>query len=353
MRSAFLEVSNIFKSHENEETLKGIGLEVREGEIVCLLGPSGCGKTTLLRIIAGLEIADQGTILLKGKNLSGTPPHQRNFSMMFQEFALFPHKNVFENVAFGLRMRKATPDALESRVKNIIELVGLKGLETRDVNDLSGGERQRVALARSLAPEPQLLMLDEPMGSLDRALRERLTIDLRHILKKIKSTAIFVTHDQNEAFILADRIAVFNKGFIEQMGTPQELYRQPVNSFVARFLGFQNLFPINKTADKQIETSLGSIPIAEEIEQNAEHGVLLIRPEVARVTSGDTAPDSGLSLECTIIEKRFQGATFQLNVKTRVGSELVFHLPSEQRIPEIGETVHLFIKSSALTVLRN
>ncbi|MBU2512901.1 ABC transporter ATP-binding protein [bacterium] len=353
MASAFLEVCNIYKSHEDENTLKGINLEVREGEIVCLLGPSGCGKTTLLRIIAGLEKAEQGKVLLKNKDISRIPPHKRNFSMMFQEFALFPHKDVFENVAFGLRMKKADPDVLTSRVKKIIDLVGLKGLEARDVNDLSGGERQRVALARSLAPEPQLLMLDEPMGSLDRALRERLTIDLRHILKKVISTAIFVTHDQNEAFILADRIAVINKGFIEQVGTPQELYRHPLNSFIAGFLGFQNLVPISGISNNHFKTCIGLIPVPEKIQLDSDFPVLLIRPEVAQILTDKAPSEPGLVLEGIIAEKRFQGAMFQLTVYTRAGSELVFHLFSDQAIPEAGSSIRLFIKSSALTVLKS
>ena len=201
-----------------------MSFDVASSEIVCLLGPSGCGKTTLLNIIAGLEQPESGQVLVEGQDIAGTPVHRRGFGLMFQDLALFPHKNVRDNVAFGLRMANLAPQAIDLRVREVLELVGLAGFEQRDVNQLSGGEQQRVALARSLAPRPRLLMLDEPLSSLDRALRERLMNELRDILTRVGQTAIYVTHDQQEAFALADRVVILNAGRVAQIGTPQQVY---------------------------------------------------------------------------------------------------------------------------------
>jgi ABC-type Fe3+/spermidine/putrescine transport system ATPase subunit len=198
---AFLEVRSLSKSFEpGTKAVDNVTLSVAEGEIVCLLGPSGCGKTTLLRSIAGLEIPDQGNILFDGRDMMPIPPHKREFGMMFQDFALFPHKNVFDNIAFGLQMHHETDGNIRSRVEEMLQLVDLTGFAERKIEQLSGGEQQRVALARALAPHPRLLMLDEPLGSLDRALRERLMLDLWAILKQVGVTAIYVTHDSNGIF---------------------------------------------------------------------------------------------------------------------------------------------------------
>ncbi len=238
---SLLQVAHLHKSFVASAVLNDVSFEVNEAEIVCLLGPSGCGKTTLLRIIAGLEVADSGTITFDGRDVQNVPVHRRNFGLMFQDFALFPHKNVWDNVIFGLRMQNLPADQIQSLGRAALEMVGLRGFEKRDVHQLSGGERQRVALARSLAPKPKLLMLDEPLGALDRQLREELMIELRRILKAAQLTAIYVTHDQSEAFAVADRVAVMNTGHIEQIDTPQRIYAQPATEFVARFLGMPNL----------------------------------------------------------------------------------------------------------------
>ena len=235
-----LEVQGVSKSFAAVPALRDIYFSVSKGEIICLLGPSGCGKTTLLRIIAGLEVPDTGTLTFEGRDISSLPPYERHFGLMFQDFALFPHKNVFDNVAFGLRLKdgETQPDEAEiaDNVRQMLALVGLADFEKRSVSDLSGGEAQRVALARSLAPHPQLLMLDEPLGSLDRATRERLMIELRDILRRVGVTALYVTHDQTEAFSVADRVMVLNAGHIEQSGSPEDLYRRPASAFVANFL---------------------------------------------------------------------------------------------------------------------
>ncbi len=344
-----LQVKNIHKSHDNLSTLKGVDLAIRQSEILCLLGPSGCGKTTLLRIIAGLEKADRGAVRFDGRELGSTPPFRRKFTMMFQEFALFPHKNVYENIAFGLRMQKLDDESVNSRVNTMIELVGLQGMETRDINDLSGGERQRVALARSLAPNPRLLMLDEPMGSLDRALRERLVLDLRQILKKVGVTTLFVTHDQNEAFVLADRIAVFNQGFIEQVGTPEELFKNPVNEFVARFLGFQNLVPITDQTNNTIKTPIGSFKPVQPVDGKK---MLLVRPESIRIPN-DQQPvsDQESRLECKVVDCRFQGASYQVQVTVNDSVSLVFPIPSDAKPPLSGELFVLALNVASMNVL--
>jgi ABC-type Fe3+/spermidine/putrescine transport system ATPase subunit len=264
---------------------------VAAGEIVCLLGPSGCGKTTLLRIVAGLEQPDRGVVQLDGRNLVYTPVHERNFGFMFQEFALFPHRTVGENIAFGLRMARRSPGEIARRVDEMLSLVSLSGYAQRSVFELSGGERQRVALARSLAPSPRLLMLDEPLGSLDRVLREDLMNELRAILKGVGVTALYVTHDQTEAFAVGDRIVVMNRGAIEQVDTPLGVYNQPANEFVARFLGFTNLLPVEVRPEARLalDTPVGKLcwPANREPPLPGAY-MLLIRPQALVVLAPAT-----------------------------------------------------------------
>ncbi len=252
-----LEVYRLTSSFDQTRVLRGVDLRVRRGEIVSLLGPSGCGKTTLLRIIAGLEEAENGRLLVEGEDITAVPIHKRDFGLMFQEYALFPHMDVAHNIMFGLKMRGVPPAQRQKRMYEVLELVGLAGFESRDVAALSGGERQRVALARSLAPNPRLLMLDEPLGSLDAGLRRRLAVDLRRIIKKIGLTSVHVTHDQQEAFAVADRVAIMNEGRIEQYDTPMEIYSRPRTEFVARFLGFTNIIPVLAYDDGRIITPVG------------------------------------------------------------------------------------------------
>jgi spermidine/putrescine transport system ATP-binding protein len=237
-----LEVQHIFKTYEGRLLLKDISLEVNRGETVCLLGASGSGKSTLLRIIAGLEEADSGFISFNRVDLTSTPPHLRDFGLVFQDYALFPHLNVNENVAFGLRMRCLLADEIARRVARALETVNLKGFGNRSVTDLSGGEQQRVALARALAIQPRLLMFDEPLGALDRTLREALLNELRSILHHTNIPAIYVTHDQEEAFAIGDRVLILHNGEIVRAGTPADVWANPGSAFVARFLGLGNIF---------------------------------------------------------------------------------------------------------------
>ena len=226
---------------EGEAVVDGASLDVSAGEIVTVLGPSGCGKTTLLRVIAGLQTPGEGRVLLDGDDLAGVPPHRRGVGLVFQDHALFPHRDVFGNVSFGLRMQGDSAAEIETRTRGLLELVGLTGYERRSIGTLSGGEQQRVALARALAPKPRLLLLDEPLGSLDRLLRDRLLDDLARLFGELGQTAVYVTHDQGEAFALGDRVAVMRQGRIVQIATPDELWERPADAEVARFLGITNL----------------------------------------------------------------------------------------------------------------
>ncbi|MDX2160520.1 MAG: ABC transporter ATP-binding protein [bacterium] len=236
-----LVLQGLTKTFGQQTVLHGVDLTVQPGEIMCLLGASGSGKTTVLRMIAGLEAPDSGGISWAGQSLAAVPAHERGFGLVFQDFALFPHLNVTDNVQFGLRMAHIPRHERLRRAAEVLELVGLSGFDTRDVTGLSGGEKQRVALARTLAPRPPLILFDEPLGSLDAALRERLVGDLRAILKRDGTTAVYVTHDQAEAFAVADRIAVMHSGRIEQIDTPLGLYHHPRTAFTAQFLGLHNL----------------------------------------------------------------------------------------------------------------
>jgi len=236
-----LRVENVTVRFDGAEALDSASLEVADGEVVTVLGPSGSGKTTLLRVIAGLQMPDEGRVVLDGTDLAAAPPHRRGVGLVFQDHALFPHRDVVGNVSFGLRMRGDSPEAIAARTSGLLELVGLAGFERRSVGTLSGGEQQRVALARALAPEPRILLLDEPLGSLDRRLRDRLLDDLAQLFDELELTAVYVTHDQTEAFTLGDRVAVMRAGRVVQVATPDELWAHPLDEDVARFLGIANV----------------------------------------------------------------------------------------------------------------
>lgn len=236
-----LNIAAVSKKFGDFEALKGIDLDIEEGSFVCLLGPSGCGKTTLLRIIAGFEQASAGQLLLGGRDISGLPPHKREFGMVFQSLALFPHMSVAENIAYGLKLRKVSKQDRDKRVTELLELISLPAIANRAVSELSGGQRQRVAIARALAVQPRLFLLDEPLSALDAQLRDAMQIELRQLQQKFGVTTILVTHDQTEAMMLADKLVVMKDGKICQQGAPQDLYQQPANAFTAEFLGASNI----------------------------------------------------------------------------------------------------------------
>jgi ABC-type Fe3+/spermidine/putrescine transport system ATPase subunit len=326
-----LSVENVAVRYTDLAVLHGVSLEIEAGEIVCLLGPSGCGKTTLLRVIAGLMEDYTGTVSWENADLRPLPPHQRDFGLMFQDYALFPHLNVSRNVAFGLEMRHYPRAEQQNRVKEMLSLVGLSGYENRDVNELSGGEKQRVALARSLAPQPRLLMLDEPLGSLDALLRERLVLELREIIRAQGLTAIYVTHDRQEAYAIADRIVIMSAGRIMQIDRPAALYHAPRTQFVAQFLGFRNVYPVLSFDRGIAETAIGRLPLT------SPAAAILLHPDGLHVA------DDG-DLVGTVQERLFTGES--VVITTQVGRGLVtLAVPSVDAKQLVGETIRLSAKN--------
>lgn len=346
-----LETHQIVKGYGREPVLRGVSLAVDEGEIVCLLGPSGCGKSTLLRVIAGLEQDYTGTVRFAGQPIDRVPVHQRGFGLMFQDFALLPHRRVGENIAFGLRMQRLPRPEIERRVAEMLELVGLPGYAQRTIFELSGGERQRIALARSLAPRPRLLMLDEPLGALDRTLHDRLTNELRHIIKGIRLTSIYVTHDQAEAFAVADRIVLMDRGLIVQSGTPLEVYRHPTTVFAARFMGLNNLVPGRSAHGRTptnvvvMETPLGPLVVADSQADEAE-GLVLIPPEAAEPAEAD----SPNIVEGRLLRTTFRGGTERIVLRHASGIEL--ELDVEAGAVKGAERLRLTLRPDRLVVLR-
>jgi ABC-type Fe3+/spermidine/putrescine transport system ATPase subunit len=338
-----LELRAIEHGYDSQPVLRSIDLVVAQGEIMCLLGPSGCGKTTLLRLIAGLETPRHGDILLHGRSIVRTPAHRRGFGLMFQDFALFPHMNVEQNIRFGLRMQGVNRPAADRRVREALALVDLVGFEKRGVAQLSGGEKQRVALARSLAPQPQLLMLDEPLGSLDAGLRERLMIDVRTIIKKLKLTAIYVTHDQAEAFAVADRIALMHAGRIEVVGAPAELYGNPETVFAAQFLGMTNLLPVDGQRNGQLETPFGTFTIRQDA------SALLVHPDGIHIIDDDDVSGVKGIVETVI----YTGDASQLVVRVNERCALRFRTPARSSNSlHVGQPLRLQIDPSRVLPLR-
>ncbi|RME80175.1 MAG: ABC transporter ATP-binding protein [Caldilineae bacterium] len=348
----------IVKSFDDVPVLRGIDLQIAEGETVCLLGPSGCGKTTLLNIIAGLETPDSGRIFFRGEDITHLPAYRRDFGLMFQDYALFPHLSVADNIAFGLKMRKWPPARIAQRVRELLQLVELPGYEDRKVYELSGGQQQRVALARSLAPEPRLLMLDEPLGSLDRVLRDQLLGELRYLLDRLHQTALYVTHDQHEAFAIADRIMLMRAGRLEQEATPSELYLRPATPFVARFLGFKNFLDARvggSSASPVLLTKLGPLQAAHIPPDLSPHDParLVIRPEGARLSDEQSSLPNRVVL--TLVMRAFHGAQTLLQLRPGDGTEplLEFELPGLYPQLQPGDRVPLSIDPEAIVVFGN
>jgi ABC-type Fe3+/spermidine/putrescine transport system ATPase subunit len=348
-----LAAHDLHKSYGETPALRGVSLSVAPGAIVCLLGPSGCGKTTLLRVIAGLEQADSGTVTFEDRPIDSLPVHARGFGLMFQDYALFPHRDVAGNVAFGLRMRGESRRQIDARVAAMLELVGLAGYDRRRVYELSGGERQRVALARSLAPSPRLLMLDEPLGALDRALRERLLDELCVILKRVGVTSVYVTHDQAEAFAIADWLVLMNNGQIEQQGPPEAVYRQPATRFAARFLGFSNLIDGRVSARQQggllIDTSLGRFHISGDAQPNAAV-TLVIRPEAATLLPATSTRDTNI-ITGVVAERSFRGSRTRLMIQHASGQLLEFEI-DDPALPAIDAPISLALRADAMSLIQ-
>jgi ABC-type Fe3+/spermidine/putrescine transport system ATPase subunit len=329
-----LELIDIHKTYENQLLLSGISFTVEVGEAVCLLGASGSGKSTLLRIISGLETPESGQVLWNGEDLASVPAHQRKFGLVFQDYALFPHLTVADNVAFGLKLQNLSQNEIELRVTASLEQVNMSGFADRGVTDLSGGEQQRVALARALAPRPRLLMFDEPLGALDRALKDHLLEELRGILHESEVPAIYVTHDQEEAFAIADRVVLLHAGGIAQIGTPAEVSSHPGSVWVAEFLGLGNVIKGNWLGYGQVETELGVLDINCETRAGKGETVsLLIRPERVRLIENE----NGLKGRVTdVLYKKNgfrvtldNGLYFYTSDPLEVGTELSFTIEVE------------------------
>ncbi|MFD7815128.1 ABC transporter ATP-binding protein [Streptomyces sp. NPDC059785] len=321
--------------------LDGVSLDVASHEIVCVLGPSGSGKSTLLRAVAGLQALDSGRVLLDGRDQAAVPAHRRGVGLMFQDHQLFPQRDVGGNVAFGLRMHGAAKGEQGARVNELLELVGLPGARSRAVAALSGGEQQRVALARALAPRPRLLMLDEPLGQLDRSLRERLVIELRQLFGELGTTVLAVTHDQGEAFALADRVVVMRDGRIAQSGTPLEVWERPADEFVARFLGFDNV--VGATVSGAVaDTPWGKVPVPDGAVQGA--GTVLVRPAGVRLV----APADGL--RCAVAARTFRGTHVALRLQPE-GAPAIEAACGLRDAPAVGAEVGVSFDAAETVVL--
>lgn len=325
-----LELKHISKTYEGKPLLTDISFTLDRDETICLLGSSGSGKSTLLRMIAGLETPDEGSILFNGMDLAQTPPHLRDFGLVFQDYGLFPHLNVFENVAFGLKMRNVSPAEISSRVTTLLEQVNLSGFASRKVTDLSGGEQQRVALARALAPSPRLLMFDEPLGALDRSLKEDLLNELRGILHQTKIPAIYVTHDQDEAFTIADRILLLHNGKVIREGTPDEIWKNPGSMFAAKFFGVGNMTIGEMVSEHIFKTPFGLFVLdCGHVHQNGDRIEILLRQD-----------ELGEEIQLTVEDVLFNREQFQ--VKSRGA---VFFVTEK---PKVGEIIRVRVRVECL-----
>jgi len=347
-RGAEVALSAVGKSYGSAAlVVDGVNLQVRGGEILALLGPSGCGKTTTLRMIAGLVQPSVGEVRIDGQLMNGLPVHRRNLGMLFQNYALFPHLTVLENVAFGLAMRGVAKAEAHARSLEALQLVRLEALAARMPAALSGGQQQRVALARAIVYQPRLLLLDEPLGALDKKLREAMQIELRQLCNRLGLTTILVTHDQEEALTLADRIAVMRGGRIEQIGAPRDIYERPVNAFVADFIGSSNFVRATVTHRDGDRTRLragGGLDMESSTLHQATEGVevtLGIRPECIRLTPLHAAASAGNTCEGVVTQSVFKGQHLSVSIRTAGDVELLCTVPVEEmgaQTPRVGES---------------
>lgn len=305
-----LNLQNITKKYDNNTVLNNLNLVVRRNEFITLLGPSGCGKTTTLNIIAGFETPDDGKIIFEEKEINSVPPYKRQINTVFQKYALFTHMNVYENVAFGLRIKKLPEKQIKEKVTNMLKMVELEGFEKRSTDSLSGGQQQRVAIARALVNEPKLLLLDEPLGALDLKLRKEMQLELKNIQKKLGITFIFVTHDQEEALTMSDTIVVLNKGDIQQIGTPEDIYNEPKNKFVANFIGVSNIIAGIMIEDYKVNFyGINFNCVDKGFDKNEEIDVV-IRPEDIKITDKETG-----KLKGKVISVIFRGVHYEIKVE--------------------------------------
>ncbi|MDD5934525.1 MAG: ABC transporter ATP-binding protein [Clostridiales bacterium] len=353
MNDIILELKDISKSFDDHKVLNGISIQVKQGEFVTLLGSSGCGKTTTLRIIAGLESPDAGTIYLHGEDITKLDPNKRDVNTIFQSYALFPHMNVEANIGYGLKIRKVKKEEIKTRVKKVLELVQLEGFEKRMPSELSGGQKQRVAIARAIINNPKLLLLDEPLGALDLQLRRQMQLELKRLQKKLGITFIYITHDQEEAINMSSRIVVMKDGQFQQIGTPDEIYYHPKTSYVAKFVGDANILRgtvVGKDGDV-LKISVGEVTINllhKDHCYNVNDTVLLaVRREHIEI------PGGRMSLQAEIIEKSFAGGMLRMVFRLSDGQEIVASRQGINYHLEVGDTTTIGFSEACVVIVED
>jgi len=354
-----LEMDNIIKKFENQEVIKNISLSINKGEFLTLLGPSGCGKTTTLRIIAGFETPTSGSVLLEGKHVENKQPNERNVNTVFQNYALFPHMNVFDNIAYGLKIKKVNKVEIKKRVLEMLSLMQLEGYEKRKTDQLSGGQKQRVAIGRALINDPKILLLDEPLGALDLKLRKQMQVELKKLQKKLQITFVYVTHDQEEALNMSDRIAVMNEGIIEQIGSPEDIYERPKTKFVASFIGESNLIKakIKKIDEENISVEFGGYEMNVDYKNydnlKNKESYILIRPENIEYTS--TKPQISkppYGLKSTIKEHSYIGSIIKTTTELEGGQEIiVYDYDKKKDLIGIGSEVWVYFEPEDVVIV--
>jgi spermidine/putrescine transport system ATP-binding protein len=339
-----IEIRHLSKTLGSKKVLDDINIDIRRGEFVTFLGPSGCGKTTTLRLIAGFLAPDEGEILFEGKDISDIPPYKRPFNTVFQRYALFPHLDVYENIAFGLKLQKIPREDINKRVRRVLKMVGMTDYEDRDVDSLSGGQQQRVAIARALINQPKVLLLDEPLAALDLKMRKDMQIELKEMHKKLGITFIYVTHDQEEALILSDTIVVMNEGRIQQIGTPTDIYNEPENSFVADFIGESNILNGKMFDDRRVGFIYHDFDCIDEgFGKNVPVDVVVRPEDIYIMKNTEGAQFTGVVQSCV-----FQGVHYKMFVESDTGYELMVQ---DYNAFEVGSTVGLVIRPEDIQVM--
>ena len=338
-----IDLKDIHVTFDGEQVLDGLDLSIKDKEFITLLGPSGCGKTTTLRIIAGFLEPDEGELIFEGRDISGVPAYKRQVNTIFQRYALFPHLNVYDNIAFGMRIKKISEDEIKKSVKEMLSLVNLEGFEKRRINTLSGGQQQRVAIARAIANKPKVLLLDEPLAALDLKLRKDMQKELRNIQRQLGITFIFVTHDQEEALTLSDRVIVMDKGKIQQVGTPQDIYNEPQNAFVADFIGESNILDGVMLKDFSVNFSGQTFVCLDKGFEENEPIDAVVRPEDV-----DIVEKSKGMLTGTVTSVDFLGVHYEIIVDIG-GFKWMIQTTDEHKV---GEEVGLYIEPDAIHIMK-